>query len=124
MVKYIISILIFSFSSAAFAENVVSLSTEENNVEKAKIVSDPTLPLGYKAKVNNKKVYRPRLPVLQSIIVDKRTQRAVMNNKSYEVGQKVGGYEISRIEKEAVYLTYRSKIYAVSLYSNSERFSQ
>ncbi|MDA7745890.1 hypothetical protein N8878_00975 [Psychromonas sp.] len=123
MVKYIISILLFSISNLACADESSSNSNNMGDVRTV-VLNDPTEPLGYQSKVVSKKAYRPSLPVLQSVVLESNKRSAIMNNKLYEVGQKVDGYKISRIEKEMVYLVYQSKTYTVSLYSNSERFTQ
>lgn len=123
MVNYIFLLLALNFSSLVFAEESASSSTNKETATQATIINDPTKPLGYQVK-SNKKIYRPRLPVLQSIVVDNQKRRAIMNNKYYEVGQKIEGYKITRIEKDTVYLLYDSKYYTVSLYSNSEQFTQ
>ena len=123
MVNFIVLLLILSFSSLIFAEKGDLSPTDNTKATEATVLNDPTKPLGYQVKVKKKK-YRSRLPLLQSIVVDNKKRRAIMNNKYYEVGQNVSGYKISRIEKDTVYLLYRSKVYTVSLYSNSEQFTQ
>ena len=123
MVNYIFLLLTLIFSSLIYAEKGDLLPSENTDAAQVTVINDPTQPLGYKAK-EKKKVYRQRLPVLQSIVLDNQKRRAIMNNKYYEVGQKIAGYKVSRIEKDTVYLVYRSKIYTISLYSNSERFTQ
>ena len=124
MVKYIFSILILSYSTLVVAENSASMMTGNVREAQATIIKDPTQPLFYKVKSVTKKSYRQRLPVLQSIVLNNKKRRAIMNNKYYEVGQKVNGYKISRIEKKVVYLVYHSKTYPISLYSDAERFGQ
>lgn len=89
-----------------------------------KLLKDPTQPIGYKTKSSKKRYTRPALPVLQSVVVNQSNKRAIMNNKYYEVGQKVNGYRLTRIGKEAVWLVYAGKTYRISLYSNQEKFSQ
>lgn len=124
MVKYIFSILILSYSALVVAENRAAMMSDNVKEAQATIINDPTQPLFYKVKSVTKKTYRQGLPVLQSIILNNEKRRAIMNNKYYEVGQKVNGYKISRIEKNMVYLVYHSKTYPISLYSDAERFGQ
>lgn len=114
-------ILCFSTVSLSAQEQVASQALPESADT---ILKDPTQPLGYKAKSTKKRVKRPALPVLQSVVVNENRKRAIMNSKFYEVGQKINGYRLKRIDKEAVWLHYAGKSYRVSLYSNQEKFSQ
>lgn len=123
MVKYIISVLVLSMSSSVFAEKVSNTSAGDADSSKVEVLKDPTQPLAYIAKTS-KKAYRPRLPVLQSVVGNTGKRGAIMDNNFYEEGQTVNGYKVARIDKEAVALIYQSKTYTISLYSNTERFSE
>jgi hypothetical protein len=106
VVKYIVTIFLLLLS--------VHLYAEQSDLE------DPTKPLNY--KVNSKpKVSRPRLPKLQSIFFDQQAASVIMNNKSYQTGQRVNGYLITRIKNDAVLLSYANKSYKLSLYTEKER---
>ena len=123
--KYIISVVMIFLTQAVFAQQtVLPLAEKAVSINSKTLLTDPTKPLDYKAKQPRKKIYRQHLPVLQSIVIESKKRLAIMNNKSYEVGQKVNGYKITRIEQASVYLTYSSKIYNIRLYSNTERFIQ
>lgn len=124
VVKYIVSIVMIFFTSAVFSQQAVVPSDKTVLVNSKALLKDPTRPLGYKIESPRKKVYRQRLPVLQSVVIDSQKRLAIMNNQSYEAGQKVNGYKIIRIEQGSVALTYRSKTYKINLYSNTERFIQ
>lgn len=123
MVKYIVAIFIGFFTLPCLAQALTS--TAQASLESAdKILKDPTKPLGYQVKSVKKQRKRPALPKLQSILLNQEQKRAIINNQFYEVGQKVNGYKIKRIDKEAVLLVYAGKSYRITLYSNQEKFSQ
>jgi len=85
------------------------------------LLRDPTKPLNYKAKKVNKE-YSSELPKLQSILAEGQQQRAIINNKLYREGQRVKGYLISKISRDIVLLSYKTKTYKLSLYNKKERF--
>ena len=82
---------------------------------------DPTKPLNYKVKAVYKKQHSA-LPKLQSILTKGQQRQAIINNKLYTAGQRVNGYQITRIENDAVLLRYKSKSYKLALYTKKERF--
>jgi len=85
-------------------------------------LTDPTAPLNFQpAKVA--KLSKAPLPQLQSIVVKAGEQQAIINNKSYQEGQRVGGYLVTKIKRDKVLLKYKNKVYTLTLYSESERFS-
>ena len=83
---------------------------------------DPTAPLNFQPKKVTK-VYRAALPQLQSIVVKAGKQQAIMNNKAYQKGQRVNGYQVTYIDTDKVLLEYQQKTYTLTLYSSNERFS-
>jgi len=86
------------------------------------VLTDPTAPLNFQpAKV--KKLSRTPLPQLQSIVVKAGKQQAIIDNKSYQKGQWVNGYLVTQIKHDKVLLKHKNKIYTLTLYSESERFS-
>ena len=87
----------------------------------AEPLADPTKPIDYKSKPV-KKTSRAVLPKLQSILVEGQQRQAIINNKLYTAGQRVNGYQITRIENDAVLLRYKSKSYKLALYTKKERF--
>ncbi|WP_051302901.1 hypothetical protein [Psychromonas aquimarina] len=106
MVKYILLFfLIISFNALADLESL----------------TDPTRPLSYQTK-SVKKAGRASLPRLQSILVEGDSRSAILNNKLYKKGQRVNGYLITRIDKNAVLMRYKTKYYKLTLYTDQERF--
>lgn len=124
MVRYIISIVVIVFSTLVCADKAPRVVSKKEAMAIPIIINDPTQPLGYKINIVSKKVYRRRLPTLQGIVLKNDKRRVIIKNQYYDVGQTVDGYKITRIEKEVAYLVYQSKTYTISLYSNSERFTQ
>lgn len=92
-----------------------------NAVVNAAPLVDPTKPLDYKSKPVSKK-QRAVLPKLQSILAKGKQWQAIINNKLYTTGQRVNGYQITRIEKDVVFLRYKSSSYQLTLYTKQERF--
>lgn len=107
MVKFIIISSLISLSLFARSEALV----------------DPTAPLNFQQKKPSK-VYRAAVPKLQSIVVKSGKQQAIINNKLYQKGQSVDGYQVTHIDADKVLLEYQKKIYTLTLYSPNERFSQ
>ncbi len=85
------------------------------------VLVDPTTPLDYKAKVV-KKAGRPALPRLTSIFIGENKQTVILNNKLYSQNHWVNGYQIVKIDPDAVLLRYAEKLYKLNLYSNKEQF--
>lgn len=85
------------------------------------LLVDPTKPINYKTESVNKK-QRPALPKLQSILASGGQRKAIVNNQLYTAGQSVNGYQITRIEKDAVLLSYQNRAYKLTLYTQKERF--
>lgn len=107
MVKYILLLfLILSFNVAADVDALV----------------DPTKPLSYTVK-SVKKKQRIVLPKLQSILIKGKQKQAIIDNKLYIAGQKIKGYQITEIKKDAVLLSYQNKSYKLTLYSAKEHFT-
>lgn len=94
---------------------ILSLLFAFNTVISATVLVDPTKPLNYKVKTI-KKVTRSGLPELQSILGERGKRRVILNNKLYKQGQWVNGYSIKSIKKDSVLLSYRHKLYELSLY--------
>ncbi|WP_019614562.1 hypothetical protein [Psychromonas ossibalaenae] len=106
MVKYIfLCCLIISFNTLAGVESL----------------TDPTRPLNYHTK-SVKKAARAALPRLQSILIEGDSRSAILNNKLYKTGQRVNGYQITRIAKDSVSVRYKAKSYKLTLYTEQERF--
>lgn len=82
---------------------------------------DPTAPLNYKIK-SVTKVHRSALPTLQSIMGEGEQRRAILNNQLYETGQWVSGYQITRIDSDAVLLRQKKHAYKLNLYTKKEHF--
>lgn len=82
---------------------------------------DPTKPLNFQVK-KERKVYRAAVPKLQSIIVKSGKRQAILNNRVYQKGQWVNGYQVMKIDAEKVLLEYQQKTYKLTLYSANERF--
>lgn len=109
MVKIIFFTLFMSLTLGAHSETLV----------------DPTAPLNYQVKSKRTaKVTRSALPNLQSIVIKSGQPQAIMNNKIYKQGQRIGSYKILAIDAKKVLLGYQNKTYKLTLYSASERFSQ
>lgn len=106
MVKY--TLLFFLIVSTSAAADVAPLV-------------DPTKPINYKVKAVYKKKHSS-LPKLQSILSKGQQRQAIINNKLYTAGQRVNGYQITRIENDTVLLHYKSKSYKLVLYTKKERF--
>ena len=83
-------------------------------------LADPTKPLNYKVTPVYKK-QRFALPKLQSILIKGQQRQAIINNKLYTAGQRVNGYQITRIEDNVVLLRYKSRLYKLALYTPKER---
>jgi len=84
---------------------------------------DPTAPLNYQQPKQKRKTTRAMVPKLQSIVITSGVPQAIINNKAYQQGQTVNGYLITLIDSQKVLLKYQKKIYTLTLYSSSERFS-
>jgi hypothetical protein len=82
---------------------------------------DPTKPLNHTIKPV-KKEYRSALPKLQSILAEGGQRRAILNNQLYKTGQWVSGYQITRIESDAVLLRHKKHAYKLNLYTKEEHF--
>ena len=106
MVKFIFITLFVSLSLSVWGESLV----------------DPTKPLNFQQKTV-KKVYRAKLPKLQSIIIKQGKHQAILNNKAYKKGQWINGYLVTQIDAEKVLLEYQKKTYKLTLYSSNERYS-
>lgn len=109
MVKYT---LLFFF--------ILSVNVNVNAAAHMAPLADPTKPLDYKTKAVNTK-QRSILPKLQSILAKGQQRQAIINNKLYTAGQRVNGYQITRIEKDAVLLGYKNRAYKLTLYTKKER---
>ncbi|GLS89482.1 hypothetical protein GCM10007916_05490 [Psychromonas marina] len=83
---------------------------------------DPTAPLNFQQKKQGK-VYRAAVPKLQSIVMKAGKPKAIINNKEYQKGQWVNGYQVTHIDTDKVLLVYQKKTYTLTLYSQNERFS-
>jgi len=83
------------------------------------LLADPTTPLDYKI-TSSPKVARSALPQLQSILGNKGQRRAILNNQLYDAGQWVSGYQIMRIDSDAVLLQQNNHAYTLNLYPQKE----
>lgn len=87
------------------------------------LLVDPTQPINYKKQsqaVTKKRTVN--VPKLQSILGSGEQRKAILNNQLYTIGQQVNGYQITKIEKDAVLLEYKNRVYKVTLYAKKERF--
>lgn len=100
----------------------LSLFVSLNLFAQGEMLVDPTAPLNFQPK-KQKQVYRAALPKLQSIVIKSGQPKAIMNNKEYQKGQRVNGYQVTHIDTDKVLLTYKNKTYTLTLYSQKERFS-
>lgn len=100
----------------------LSLFVSVNLFAQGEVLVDPTAPLNFKVKKASQ-ISRTTLPVLQSIIMKAGKPQAIINNKIYQRGQRVAGYQITAIDAQKVLLEYQEKIYTLTLYSSNERFS-
>ncbi len=103
----------------------ISLFISLNIFAQSEVLVDPTTPLNFQQKkvIKERKVYRNSLPKLQSLIVKSGKQQAIINNKIYQQGQRVNGYQITLIDAQKVLLEYQHKTYKLTLYSLDEHFS-
>ncbi len=106
MANVIIIILFFAVNLSAQGEPLV----------------DPTKPLNFQ-QTATKKVYRAKLPTLQSIIIKQGKHQAILNNNIYQKGEWINGYQITQIDAEKVLLKYQKSTYRLTLYSSKERYS-
>lgn len=83
------------------------------------LLADPTTPLDYKI-ASSPKAARSALPKLQSILGNKGQRRAILNNQLYGTGQWVNGYQIMRIDSDAVLLQQKKRAYELNLYPQKE----
>lgn len=100
----------------------VSLLISFNLSAQSEILVDPTAPLNFKPK-KQIQTHRAILPTLQSIVVKAHKHQAIINNKIYQKGQYINGYQIILIDMDKVLLEYQKKTYKLTLYSPSESFS-
>ncbi|MGL4793063.1 MAG: SctD/MshK family protein [Aeromonas jandaei] len=86
------------------------------------VLQDPTAPLadmavGASATSQNS----AGLPKLQSIMLGNGPALAVLNGKSYRVGQQVDGYKLVAINADAVVLEKAGKRHSVALFASKIR---
>jgi len=107
VVKFIFISLFISLSLYAQSETLV----------------DPTAPLNFQPPQKKVKPQRNTLPTLQSIVIKAGKPQAIMNNKAYQQGQRIGRYRITLIDNKKVLLELQNKTYKLTLYSSSEQFT-
>ncbi|WP_033135035.1 SctD/MshK family protein [Aeromonas finlandensis] len=90
--------------------------------EQVEVLQDPTAPLA--GVVTGSSVTSQSgsgLPKLQSIMLGNGPALAVLNGKSYRVGQQVDGYTLLSINADAVVLEKAGKRHAVTLFASKIR---
>ncbi|MFB2865407.1 MSHA biogenesis protein MshK [Aeromonas sp. MdU4] len=90
--------------------------------EQVEVLQDPTAPLadvtmGAKTTAQS----NAGVPKLQSIMLGNGPALAVLNGKSYRVGQQVDGYTLISITADAVVLEKAGKRHSVSLFASKIR---
>ncbi|HGY1050627.1 TPA: MSHA biogenesis protein MshK [Aeromonas salmonicida subsp. pectinolytica] len=92
------------------------------SVAKAEVLQDPTEPLEV---INSQAgaVESPSagLPKLQSVVLGNGPALAVLNGKSYRVGQQVEGYRLVAISADAVVLEKGGKRQSLTLFASKVR---
>jgi len=101
----------------------VSLFVSLSFYAQSETLVDPTAPLNFQAPKKQVKKQRSALPILQSIVIKAGVAQAIINNKTYLQGQRIGNYRITLIDNKKVLLALKNKTYKLTLYSSSERFS-
>ncbi|MGL4717162.1 MAG: SctD/MshK family protein [Aeromonas sp.] len=90
--------------------------------EQVEVLQDPTAPLaegGVAARVSGDN--HAGLPKLQSIMLGNGPALAVLNGKSYRVGQQFDGYMLRAIKADAVVLEKAGKRHTVLLFASKIR---
>ncbi|MGL4249505.1 MAG: SctD/MshK family protein [Aeromonas sp.] len=90
--------------------------------EQVEVLQDPTAPLADVAReARAAGESRASLPKLQSIVLGNGPALAVLNGKSYSVGQQVDGYTLVVIHADAVVLEKTGKRHTVTLFASKVR---
>lgn len=86
------------------------------------VLQDPTAPLVEMSQGSSTTgESRAGLPKLQSVVLGNGPALAVLNGKSYRVGQQVDGYTLVAIHSDTVVLEKAGKRHAVSLFASKIR---
>ena len=91
-------------------------------VAQAEVLQDPTEPLdGMNSRAGVSASQSAGLPTLQSVMLGNGPALAVLNGKSYRVGQQFDGYMLRAIKADAVVLEKAGKRHTVLLFASKIR---
>lgn len=91
-------------------------------VAQAEVLQDPTEPLdGMNSQAGATASQSAGLPTLQSVMLGNGPALAVLNGKSYRVGQQVEGYRLVSISADAVVLEKGGKRQSLTLFASKVR---
>ncbi|MDF2393314.1 MULTISPECIES: SctD/MshK family protein [Aeromonas] len=92
------------------------------SVAKAEVLQDPTEPLeGVNSQAGAVESQSAGLPKLQSVVLGNGPALAVLNGKSYRIGQQVEGYRLVAISADAVVLEKGGKRQSLTLFASKVR---
>nr|WP_276556218.1 MSHA biogenesis protein MshK [Aeromonas piscicola] len=92
------------------------------SVAQAEVLQDPTEPLdGMNSQAGATASQSTGLPTLQSVMLGNGPALAVLNGKSYRVGQQIEGYRLVAISADAVVLEKGGKHQSLTLFASKVR---
>ena len=92
------------------------------SVAQGEVLQDPTEPLdGMNSQAGATASQSAGLPTLQSVMLGNGPALAVLNGKSYRVGQQVEGYRLVAISADAVVLEKGGKRQSLTLFASKVR---